>query len=201
MSDMRLKYTAIAQRYSHTPFSFGGTDWSRILLPDGVTIGTDNVLAEGSETVSGSGSSPGTLTASFILPDTWDGEIIDGNVFCNVKVGVTDPSDGYAYVSDVDVEIKKMDSSGNETSLSGVVALLDGGTSSGPLVRSGDDSGYIYGRFFGWVPIDSAEIKSNEHIVVTISITVTETMSSKNGTAALVYSADTADTYFIFPLV
>ena len=53
---------------------------------DGVTIESDNVLAEGSETVSGSGSSPETLTASFILPDTWNGKIIDWNVFCNVKV-------------------------------------------------------------------------------------------------------------------
>jgi hypothetical protein len=196
--DMRLKYTAIAQRYSHKPFSFGGTDWSRILLPDGITIGSDNVLVGESETVEGE---PATLTSSFILPDTWNGEIIDGNVFCNIKAGVNAPNHGYTYISDIDIEIKKIDSSGTETSLSGVVAILDGGTSSGPLSQPAEESGYIYGRFFGWIPIDSAEIKSDEHILVTVSITVNGTRSDTLNTAKLVYSADTEDTYFIFPLV
>lgn len=102
--DMRLKYKVRAQQYTNVPYSFGGTNWNRILMNSETTIGSENVLAAANDTVSGR---PVTLAPSFILPDTWNGELIDGNVFCNVRVGIEKPSDGYAYVSDVDVDIKK----------------------------------------------------------------------------------------------
>lgn len=199
--DPRLKYTVRAQRYKHNPFSFGGTDWSRILIPTEYSVGSSNAMAYGNEMKNTSSTNIVTLTSSFILPITFDKEMIDGNVFCNLKVGMEARFDGMiGYISDVDVEIKKMFSDGSTESLSGVVALLDGGTTSGPIAGNYNVN-LITGQVFGWVPVHDKVIESNEHIVITTTVISNTTLSGYHTDTYLFYAADSDDTYFIIPFV
>jgi len=192
--DFRIKYDVRAQKFGYNAYSHGGSNWTYLAVPSDLTLGSNAVVSNSSQT---GGSATMEPEYKFIIPKSFDNAVIDGDMFVAAQVelrGYTGSHTHTQTLTHIYANLYKVDSSGIETSL---LEDPDGVDILGGTTYSENDT-TIVKKIFGWVPIQDQLIKPDERLAFSIKLTG----SGDSFTwLKLDHTKDTDDTYATIPFV
>ena len=124
MTSMRLRKRLQGFKFGYTVYSFGGTDWTLILIDNSITLNSYTEYTY-KETISSPGSGANNeavlITDKFLFPHIIKPvAIVDGTLFGQLKYGMYINqcyADKNIKLTKIEVTLKKIDSDGNETDL------------------------------------------------------------------------------------
>lgn len=183
-------------------YSWGGTDYTAMVLDDGETIpsgvGTSNYTTGGR--VDLPSITDTTQDFVYIFPSVIDAvSIIDGIISGTFKLGVevTDAGAATITATKAEVTLKAIDTSGTSRDMSDKKQIWSGSISQSSL------GGITTVHVMYWVGAEDAIIESNERLAVTLTVTFSTVDGSSNSHCLLyIYcTPNVDDTTITLPFV